>query len=134
MKIIFFLYYTFFFYALNKTPLGLSGSLGNPYFLLAAHASSSLINPPFPSTVNQTTVGTLPLTMQHLCDLQDTLLLHWSPSTSHLALTQRIRVFLQGWKISQAFAFSSHILPTSHRKVLLGRFHLCDTVCYGTLY
>ena len=56
-------------------------------FLLAVQAFSLLIHPTFPNTVSQNTYCTLSLTVQYLCDLQDTMSRHWSPSTSHLTLT-----------------------------------------------
>ena len=43
--------------------------------------------PPFPNTASQTTFGYLLLTVQHLCDLQDAMPRHWSPSASHPTLT-----------------------------------------------
>ena len=68
-------------YILYKTSLGETGCIGNPYFyLLVAYASSFLIRP---NTVSQATYGYLPLTVQHLCDLRDTMPRHWSPGASH---------------------------------------------------
>ena len=73
---------------LNKTPLGETGCLSNPYFLLTGCLSIQFFDsPPFPNTVNLAAVGYLPLTLQHLCDLQDTMPCHWSPSASHPTLT-----------------------------------------------
>ena len=40
----------------NKTPLGETRCLSNLYYLLAAQASSFLINPRFPNTVSQETL------------------------------------------------------------------------------
>ena len=93
-----FLYFSYFFYTqrtfifhtyctLNKPSLGETGWLINPYFLLAAQASSFLIYFSFPNTVSEDTLGTLPLTVQYLCELQNLMLLHWSPVTSYLTLT-----------------------------------------------
>ena len=61
----------------NKTPLGETGCLSNPYFLLnGCLGIQSLFHSPY-----------LPLTAQHLCDLQDAMPCHWSPSASHPTLT-----------------------------------------------
>ena len=64
------------YYVLIKTPLGETGC----YDLLAAQASSFLINPLFPNTV---TLGILHLTLQPLRDLRDGMPSHWSLSASH---------------------------------------------------
>ena len=99
-----FLYFSYFFYpqrtfifhtycTLNKPSLGETGWLINPYFLLAAQASSFLIYFSFPNTVSEDTLGTLPLTVQYLCELQNLMLLHWSPVTSYLTLTYGSRGF-----------------------------------------
>ena len=51
-----------------KTPLGETGCSGNPYFVTGCLSIQSSDSPPFP---------------QHLCDLQETMPRHWSPSASH---------------------------------------------------
>ena len=55
------------FYYLNKSSSGETGCLSNLYYLLAAEGSSFLVHLPFPNTVSQDTIGTLPLTLQYLC-------------------------------------------------------------------
>ena len=41
-------------------------------------------SPTSPNIAISDTFGTLPLTVQCLCDLRDTMSCHWSPSTSYL--------------------------------------------------
>ena len=68
----------------NKTPLGKTGCLANPYFLLTGCLAIQFFDlPPYLNTVSWATFGYLPLTVQHLCDLQDNIPCHWSPSASH---------------------------------------------------
>ena len=86
------------FYTLDKTPLGETGYLSNLYYLLAAQASSFLIHPDIPNTVSQDTFGTLPLTVQYLCDLRDAMSRHWSPSTFHPTLPIEAEDFPRGAK------------------------------------
>ena len=67
-------------YILHKTPLGETGCIGNPYFyLLVAYTSSFLIHP----NSQLATYGYLPLTVQHLCELQDIMPCHCSPGAPH---------------------------------------------------
>ena len=71
-------------FSLCKTPLGENRCLGNPYILLTGCLSIQfLIHLPFPNTVSYTAFGYLLLTVQHLCDLRDAMLCHWSPGASH---------------------------------------------------
>ena len=67
-------------YILYKTPLGETGCLGDSYFIdwLPKHPTFLI----HPNTVSYTTYDYLPLTVQYLCDLQDTMPSHWSPGTS----------------------------------------------------
>ena len=59
-------------YSLLKTPLGETGCLGNPYFLLTGCLTIQLFDsPPFLNTVSQVTFRYLPLPVQHLCYLRD---------------------------------------------------------------
>ena len=75
-------------FSLNKTPLGETGYLSNPYFLLTSSSGIQFFDsPPFPNTVSKATFGYLPLTVQHLCELQDAMPCHWSSSASHPTLT-----------------------------------------------
>ena len=75
-------------FTLNKTPLGETGCLSNPDFLLTSCLGIQFFDSPsFPNTVSWATFGYLPLTVQHLCDLQDTMPYHWLPSASHPTLT-----------------------------------------------
>ena len=68
------------FYILYRTPLAETGCIGYPYiYLLVACASRFLIHP---KTVSQAMQGYLPLTVQYLCDLWDTMPCHWSPGAS----------------------------------------------------
>ena len=54
-------------FSLCKTPLGETGCLGNPYFLLTACLSIQFFDsPPFLNTVSYSAFGYLPLTVQHL--------------------------------------------------------------------
>ena len=48
---------------------------------------------PFQNTVSYATLGTLPLTVQHACGLEDLMLQHWSQGSSHPTLTYRSRGF-----------------------------------------
>ena len=50
------------------------------------------------NTVNQDTFGTLPLTVQYLCDLLDAMPHQWSPSTSHPILPREAEDFYSGGK------------------------------------
>ena len=51
--------------------------------LFTGFSSIQFLNSPlFLNIVSQNTFGTLPLTVQYLCDLQDVMPLHWSPCTS----------------------------------------------------
>ena len=45
--------------------------------------------PPYFDTVSYATYGYLPLTVQHLCDLQDAMPCHWLPGASHPPLLFR---------------------------------------------
>ena len=75
---------------LNKTPLGETGCLSNPYVLLTGCLGIQFFlftPPPFPNTVSKATFGYLYLTVQHLCDLQDAMPCHLSPIASHPTLT-----------------------------------------------
>ena len=63
------------------------------FCLLVAQASSFLIHLPLPSTFSQATYGYLPLTVQHLYGLQETMPFHWSSSVSHPTFTQGSRGF-----------------------------------------
>ena len=67
--------------------LGETGCLSNSHYLLAAQASNFLSHLPFLNTVSQGTFRTLPLTVQYLCDFEDAMPHHLSPSTSHPTLT-----------------------------------------------
>ena len=58
----------------------------------------SLICHPFPKTVSHAAQGYLPLTVQHLCDLQDAMQCYWSPSPSHPILSREAEDFLSGGK------------------------------------
>ena len=75
----------------KQTPSGQTGCLSNPESLLAAQESLKMLkffnSLPLPNTVSEATSGTLPFTVQHLYDLQDTIQLHWSPSTFHPTFT-----------------------------------------------
>ena len=53
---------------------------------------------PLPNTVSQDTFRTLPLTVQYLCDLRDTMPRHWSSSTSHPTLSREADDFPVGGK------------------------------------
>ena len=66
----------------------------NFQYLLAVQASSSLIHPLFPNTVSLSTLGALRPTVHYLYDLLNTMLLYWSPSTSHPTLTYGSSRFL----------------------------------------
>ena len=101
-------------YILHKTPLGETGCIGNPYFyLLVAYASSFLIRP---NTVSQATYGYLPLTVQHLCDLQDIMPRHWSPGASHPY------PYLGEWRISLGVAMILGICLCSHTQLDCNQF------------
>ena len=67
----------------DKTPLGETGCLGNPYFLTGCLSIQFFDSLPFPPTVSQTTFGYLLLTVQYLCNLRDAMPRHWSPDASH---------------------------------------------------
>ena len=70
--------------------------------LFTSFSSIQFFNIPFfPNTVNQDTFGTLPLLVQYLCDIQDALLQHWSPSTSHPTLPKEAESFCRGVKDPQ---------------------------------
>ena len=60
-------------FSLCKTPLGETGYLSNPYFLLTGSLNIWFFDSlPFPNTVIHATSGYLLLNVQHLCDLRDT--------------------------------------------------------------
>ena len=75
-------------FSLNKTPLGETGCLSNPYLLLTDSSGIQFFDSlPFPNTVSYAAFGYLHLTVQHLCDLQDAMPCHSSQSASHPTLT-----------------------------------------------
>ena len=51
-------------------------------------------SPPSPNQVSQAARGYLPLTVQRLCDLRETMPRHWSASASHPTFSQGGRGFL----------------------------------------
>ena len=57
--------------------------LEQPFFFTGCSSIQFFNSPPFSHTISQNTFGTLALTVQYLCDLQDARPCHWSPSTSH---------------------------------------------------
>ena len=61
-------------------------------YLLAAQASSFLIQPPFPNKVSQDT-STLQLTAQYFCDLRDSMPRHWATSTSNHSILQKRQLY-----------------------------------------
>ena len=67
---------------------------------------------PFPNTVSQDTFGTLPSTLKYLCDLQDTIPLHWSPSAFHPSLTL----------IDQNLPLKKHIFKIAFSKNIFLKF------------
>ena len=80
------------------------------------------------------TLSSFHLTVQHLCNLWDTMPHYWSSSTSHpspgvekqmisLVLVNILRIYL----CLDTYLFS-------HQKVQLVRFHVCVRDNYGTLY
>ena len=80
---------------LKRSPPALSFTL--TIFSCPLQASSFLIHS-FINTVSQATFGYLLLTVQHVCDLQDTMAGHWSLGASHPTLTQESREFHRGNK------------------------------------
>ena len=62
-------------------------------YLLAAQASSFLIQPPFPNKVSQDTFSTLQLTAQYFCDLRDSMPRHWATSTSNHSILQKRQLY-----------------------------------------
>ena len=77
--------------------------------------------PPFPKTASQVTPGIKPFTVQHLCELWDAMLLHWSPRISlptftcgskRLLATRRYQlvgsIYVQG--LLQNIILSFHLL------------------------
>ena len=56
------------------------------FFVFTGCSTIQFFNsPPYPNTISKATHDSLQLTVQCLCDLWDAMLLHWSPSTSHLS-------------------------------------------------
>ena len=81
----------------SKTFLRETGCLGNPYFFLTGCLDIQFFDsPPFLNTISQTTFGYLPLSLQHLCGLQDAIPFHWSSCAFHSTLAQGSRGFSQG--------------------------------------
>ena len=77
--------------------------LEEPY-LLAAQASSFLISHLSPLSKHRQsghTFGTLPPTVQYLCDLRYTIPHHWSQNTSHPNLHRERGDFPMGGKYSK---------------------------------
>ena len=89
-------------FSLNKTPLGEFGCLSKPYFLLTGSSGIQYFDsPPFPTQSVRPPLVTYPsptplvtytfaylhLWLPTLCDLQDAMPCHWSPSASHPTLT-----------------------------------------------
>ena len=73
---------------LDQTPLGETGCLSKLYFLLTGCLGIQFFSfTPYPNTVSWATFGYLPHTVQYLCDLQDAMPCHWSPSASHPTFT-----------------------------------------------
>ena len=90
LKTEFFLFFTFLsnfitlfsfcfssFYALNKTPLEETRCLTNPYVFIGCSSIQFFNSRLFCKTVNQFTFNTLPLTVQHLGNLWNTMPLHY---------------------------------------------------------
>ena len=71
----------------SKTPSRETGCLGNPYFLHTGCLGIQFFDSPYPNTVSHADFGYLPLSVQHLCDLQHAMPCHWPPSASHPTLT-----------------------------------------------
>ena len=76
---------------LRPTKVSTSSELYPKYFRLPTFLHCSDIqffySPSFPNTVSWSTFGYLPLTVQHLCDLQNTMPCQPSPGASDLTLT-----------------------------------------------
>ena len=82
----------------SKTPLGETGCLCNPYLnpYPGCIGIQLFDSPPYPSTVSQAAFGYLPLTVLHLCELQDTMPNYWSPSAFHPILPREAEDFPRG--------------------------------------
>ena len=66
----------------KKTSLGETGCLSN--LLFTGCSSIQVFNSPLLlNTVSRDTFGTLPFTVQYLCDLRGAMPRHWSLSISH---------------------------------------------------
>ena len=65
---------------------------------MAAQTSRFLIHSPFPNTVSQDPLGTLLLTAQYLCDLQNAMPRHWSLINCHPTFPKDAEDFTRGGK------------------------------------
>ena len=79
------------------------------------------------NTVSEAAQGNLPLTMQHLCDLGNTMLLHCSPSASHPnPCLGKQRISLGVGSILWMY-LCPHTKHASHRYYLVGFIYLVGT-------
>ena len=102
-------------YIFYKTPLAETECFHNPYFIywLPKHLYKYLIHP---NTVSQATYGYLPLSLQHLCDLQDTMPRHWLPGVSHP------NPILGKWRTSLVVAIILSVCLCSHSQLDCNQF------------
>ena len=63
--------------------------------LLTGWSSRFLIYDPLPNTVSYATLGTLQLTVQSFCDIQDARPHQWSPSASQPTLSRKTEDILR---------------------------------------
>ena len=83
-----------------------------------------LVHSPFPNTSTEATLGTLLLTVPHLCDLRDSISHHWSPGRSqfNFQVKQRISNFLRDGKYPKHVPLPTYSL-TCRRYQLVGSFY-----------
>ena len=79
--------------------------LNHPVFLFTPFSNTDL--------QANSRLSILPLTVQLLCNLWDTMRLHWSPSASHPTLTQESKGFAQRRQVSYAYVSAQmlNLLP-----------------------
>ena len=70
-------------------------------------------SPPFPNTVTQDTFGTLPLTVQYLCDLKDAMPHHCSLSTSNPTVPREVEDFPRDCKYPKDVSLPTFLFATS---------------------
>ena len=99
--------FAFYFLCFQQNSFRRNWMLEQPLVFTGCSSIHFFNSLPFPKTVSQAVLGTLSLTVQHQCDLRDTIPLYCSPITSHPTLTGEAEGFPKAGK------YPKHVtLPT----------------------